>query len=254
MSLTVSLISLYLSVFHCLFVIHSLGLFLALPSPSPGWRLFLSWITRINCRGQMKWVLQDNDWSDGTWVPPDCGVSKLVIKWQGRKTLVAPVSFWHYECQKKQWQCAPVFLIPSLQLYALFYLTQILIWSFSSSFKQKKPQFIHKSQTYIATCTFMNYIYSWLTYISASSVIMCWKLIFNATVSLVLNDFDASLLLYKVKFLLFYVTSLLVLTRFTALLSVSVLYLWPPYLKPKETYQANRIGGITLLSSSTLLL
>lgn len=34
----------------------------------------------------MEWVLWDNDWSDGTWAPPDCEVSELVIKRQGRST------------------------------------------------------------------------------------------------------------------------------------------------------------------------
>lgn len=74
-------------------VIHSVALTPALVSPSPEPRciveLFLSWIMCINCRGQMEWVLWDNDWSDGTWAPPDCGVSELVIKRQGGGTLDA---------------------------------------------------------------------------------------------------------------------------------------------------------------------
>lgn len=42
--------------------------------------------------------------------------------------------------------------------------------------------------------------------------------------------------------------------RFTAALSTSFPYLGPPHLNPKGTSRVNRIGGITLLSSSTLLL
>lgn len=98
---------------------HSLALSFAPASPSPELKcmleLFLSWIMRINCRGQMEWVSRDNDWSDGTWAPPDCGVSELVIKRQGGGRWVLTVSFKHYECQKRQCQNGPVF---SLALYS----------------------------------------------------------------------------------------------------------------------------------------
>lgn len=53
-------------------------------SPSPELRSS-SCIMHINCRGQMECVFWDNEWSDGTWTPPDCGVSALVIKRQGRR-------------------------------------------------------------------------------------------------------------------------------------------------------------------------
>lgn len=82
-----------LSVSFLLVVVHSLALVSAPASPSPEWRRmlerFLSWIMCINRRGQTEWVLWDNDWSDGTWAQPDCGVSELVIKRQGRRTLDA---------------------------------------------------------------------------------------------------------------------------------------------------------------------
>lgn len=71
--LCLGLLFFYYSVFHLLFVIHSLVLsifFLAPVYPSPErmrmLELFLSWITRINRRGQTEWVLRDNDWSDGS--------------------------------------------------------------------------------------------------------------------------------------------------------------------------------------------
>lgn len=39
----------------------------------------------ISCRGQAEWLLQDNGWPDGAWVPPDCSMSEPVRKGQQRR-------------------------------------------------------------------------------------------------------------------------------------------------------------------------
>lgn len=152
--LCLGFLSLSLSDSLLLSVIHSLTLSFAPVSPSPELKymlkLFLSWIMHINCRGQMEWVLRDNDWSDGTWAPPDCGVSELVIKRQGGGRWVLTVSFRHYECQNRQCQNGPVFIPPPLQLPPPLHPTPTIPLSFSSSSKQKKnPQFILRSHIHV---------------------------------------------------------------------------------------------------------
>lgn len=137
---------------------HSLTPSFAPVSPSPELKcmleLFLSWIMRINCRGQMEWVSRDNDWSDGTWAPPDCGVSELVIKRQGGGRWVLTVSFKHYECQKRQCQNGPVFspalYFPAPSASPLDTSNSFVISLFiQAGKKNKKHQFIFRSRVHV---------------------------------------------------------------------------------------------------------
>lgn len=63
----------------------------------------------------MEWGLQDNGGRNGAWVPPDCGVSELVIKGQQRRSADAHRVL--YECQRKQCQIPPLFNPPPLDIF-----------------------------------------------------------------------------------------------------------------------------------------
>lgn len=114
--------------------------------------------------------------------------------------------------------------------------------SFSSSIGHTHP------------CTaFTNSVHEWAadtvdTSVSPFNFTCQSNLIFIASGSLSLNDFDASLLHRKVKIL--FVPS-------SWDLQLHWLFPFRPFyaatLNPKETHEVKGIGGITLLSSSTLL-
>lgn len=149
-----------------------------------------------------------------------------------------------------KWACfhsAPLQLPPPLSP------TPTIPISFSSSSKQKSfsSSLGHTSMYGIYTLNL------WLSdgYIGQLCVIICSKLIFIAYVLLSLNDFDASLLHYTVRFAACFCRhSPVIFLRFTAPLNVSPFHLLPPFLKTKKPSQVKGIGAIALLSSSTLLL